>query len=92
MLRAVLYSIGTLLLLVGCAKKKQGIACANPDPATGQCLREATQVVDPNDTAAVLQRALQSQEHLVAEVERLQGELAAAKQAGNAQQKQRQLK
>ena len=86
MLRAVVYSsIGALLLIVACAKKQQGITCSSTDPATGQCVQEATQVVDPNDTEAVLQRALQSQEQLMAEVERLEGELDAAKQTGDTQ-------
>ena len=36
-----------LLSLISCAKKKQGITCANPDPVTGACLRDDDMVVDP---------------------------------------------
>ena len=85
MLRVVVYSIGTLLLMVGCAQKKQGITCTDPDPATGQCLRDATQVVDPLDTEAILQLAQQSQKKRM-EVERqLQEDIAQAKQTGDTQ-------
>ena len=74
MWRAVVYIFCLLLAISGCAKKKQGVACVNPDPATGACLREENTVSDPDDTAALLERALQSQEAAEREIARLQKE------------------
>ena len=74
MLHAVVYNLCLLLIIGSCAKKKQGVSCANPDPATGVCLREETSVADPNDMEAVLQRALQNQETLNDKVQRLEKE------------------
>ena len=76
MWRAVVYIFCLLLAISGCAKKKQGVGCVNPDPATGACLREETTVSDPDDTAALLARALQSQEAAKQEIARLQKEKA----------------
>ena len=76
MLHAVVYNLCLLLIISNCAKKKQGVSCANPDPATGACLRHETSVADPNDTEAIMQRALESQEALDSELRRLKAEKA----------------
>ena len=76
MLHAVVYNLCLLLIIGNCAKKKQGVSCANPDPNTGACLRHETSVADPNDTADIMQRALKSQEALDSELRRLRAEKA----------------
>jgi len=76
MLHAVVYNLCLLLIISNCAKKKQGVSCANPDPNTGACLRHETSVADPNDTADIMQRALESQEKFDAELRRLRAEKA----------------
>ena len=88
MLRIMVYSsINALLLVGGCAKKTHSITCANPDPATGQCLRDETQVVNPNNMEATLEKNTKiAMNELREENKRLEKELAAAKQAGNTQQ------
>ena len=71
MLRAVVYNLCLLLIIGSCAKKKQGVGRAHPDPATGVCLGDEACVADPNDIEAALQRALQNQDTLNAEVQSL---------------------
>ena len=74
-----------LLVLTGCAKKQQGISCANPDPATGACLRDESTVSDPNDTVAILEEAVKSNAEAKREIARLEAlivELEAKKEAG----------
>ena len=74
MWRAVVYIFCLLLAISSCAKKKQGVGCVNPDPATGACLGEEAAISDPDDTAAVLKRASQSQAAARLEIARLQKE------------------
>lgn len=60
MLHALVYIFCLLLSLTSCAKKRQSVSCANPDPVTGACLRDATSIADPNELKAAYERALQS--------------------------------
>ena len=74
MLHAIVYNLCLLLIIGSCAKKKQGVSCANPDPATGVCLREETSVADPNDMEALLEQSSQNLEALNDKVQRLEKE------------------
>ncbi len=76
MVRLVVYSLCLLLSIASCAKKKQSISCANPDPTTGACLSDQATVVDPNDSAAVMERAMASQEQMRLELQRLRNDKA----------------
>ena len=76
MLQAIVYNLCLLLIISSCAKKKQGVSCANPDPATGACLRDETSTADPNDIEAILEQALQSQKNMNRELQRLKKEKA----------------
>ncbi len=83
------------LLVSGCAKEKQGVTCAHPDPVTGTCLREENAVSYHDDAGAIVRRitqqdtaaAQQEVAGLKAESERLYAQIRAGQ--ANAAQRQR---